>query len=126
MSSESMSRWGHTSPRQRESDDWVDTDFFEQARAWADSDPQTSQKVVAVALRYANHRLAMEWFDRVVVFLLSIGLLSVAWHFADIGAPLTGLAILGSGALISGATAIGIRKVSAPAGRPQKPRRARR
>src|SRR5689334_222942 len=70
---------------------WLDLSPFQQARAWEKSAPETAKVVMKLAVRYANHQLAFQWLDRVITLGGVVALFILGWHYADVGAPASGL-----------------------------------
>src|SRR5690242_4784981 len=99
---------------------WLDLSPFEQAKAWEKASPETAKLVLKLGQRYANHQLAFQWTDRALGLCSIVALFVLGWHYADVGTPLSGLAVFGSGALASTAAVVGLRWVGSRGRLPNK------
>src|SRR5689334_19950696 len=93
-------------------DVWQTMNPFEQAVAWKDVAPDISERMLRHYDRQNTRAFILQCIDRVVGLMLVIGLGFVAWHYADVGAPVSGLAVFGSGAAASSAAVVGLRRLT--------------
>ncbi|MGW2623338.1 hypothetical protein [Micromonospora taraxaci] len=111
-----------TSPRGRSRSSWESLTPWEKAIQWYDTAPQIADEVMALARRHAEHQWQLDldraahdrlmdkrlWLTQIVTisvgFVNVVALALVAWHYADTGNIVPGLAMFGAGTGLTAGT----------------------